>query len=87
MNEAAILAARANKKDISMKEAEQATDRVIAGPEKKSKVISDREREIVAYHEVGHALLARCLPNADPVHKISILPRGHGARIHSAAAA
>ena len=59
-----------------MDELSQATDRVIAGPEKKSKVISEREEEIVAYHEVGHALLARLLPNADPVHKISILPRG-----------
>ncbi len=76
LNEAAILAARADKKQVTMNEASQAIDRVIAGPEKKSKVISDREREIVAYHEVGHALLARLLPNADPVHKISILPRG-----------
>ncbi len=76
LNEAAILAARANKKEVTMDEASQAIDRVIAGPEKKSKVISDREREIIAYHEVGHALLARLLPNADPVHKISILPRG-----------
>ncbi len=76
LNEAAILAARANKKEINNEEASQAIDRVIAGPEKKSKVISEREREIIAYHEVGHALLARLLPNADPVHKISILPRG-----------
>ncbi len=76
LNEAAILAARFDKKEVSMNEASQAIDRVIAGPEKKSKVISDREKEIVAYHEVGHALLARTLPNADPVHKISILPRG-----------
>jgi len=76
LNEAAILAARANRKDVSMNEASQAIDRVIAGPEKKSKVISDKEKEIIAYHEVGHALLARLLPNADPVHKISILPRG-----------
>lgn len=76
LNEAAILAARANKKEITMQEVGEATDRVIAGPEKKSKVISDREKEIVAHHEVGHALLARLLPNADPVHKVSILPRG-----------
>jgi cell division protease FtsH len=76
LNEAAILAARANKKQVTMNETSQAIDRVIAGPEKKSKVISDREKEIVAYHEVGHALLARTLPHADPVHKISILPRG-----------
>jgi len=76
LNEAAILAARADKKSVTMNEASQAIDRVIAGPEKKSKVISDREKDIIAYHEVGHAILARTLPNADPVHKISILPRG-----------
>ena len=76
LNEAAILAARADKKEITMKELEEAVDRVIAGPEKKSRVISDRERSIVAYHEVGHALLSRILPFADPVHKVSILPRG-----------
>jgi cell division protease FtsH len=76
LNEAAILAARANKKEVSMEEASKAIDRVIAGPEKKSKVIGEKEKEIIAYHEVGHALIARLLPNADPVHKISILPRG-----------
>ena len=76
LNEAAILAARANKKEIMMEEVGEATDRVIAGPEKKSKVISNMEKEIISYHEVGHAMLARMLPNADPVHKISILPRG-----------
>jgi cell division protease FtsH len=76
LNEAAILAARADKKEVTMAEASQAIDRVIAGPEKKGKVISDQEKEIIAYHEVGHALLARLLPDADPVHKISILPRG-----------
>lgn len=76
LNEAAILAARADKKEISMEEMEEAIDRVIAGPEKKSKVISDKEKSIVAHHEVGHALLSRILPNADPVHKVSILPRG-----------
>lgn len=76
LNESAILAARANKKEITMIEASKAIDKVIAGPEKKSKVISDKEKEIVAYHEVGHALIARLLPNTDPVHKVSILPRG-----------
>ncbi len=76
LNEAAILAARVDKKEITMEEMEEAIDRVIAGPEKKSKVISDKEKSIVAHHEVGHALLSRILPNADPVHKISILPRG-----------
>jgi len=76
LNEGAILAARANKKEVTMIELEEAIDRVIAGPQKKSKVISDREKEIVAYHEVGHAVLARLLPYADPVHKVSLLPRG-----------
>jgi len=76
LNEAAILAARADKKEITMKELEEAVDRVIAGPEKKSRVISEKEKSIVAYHEVGHALLSRILPNTDPVHKISVLPRG-----------
>jgi cell division protease FtsH len=76
INEAAILAARRNRKDISLKELEDAADRVIAGPEKKSRVISQREKEIIAYHESGHALTARMLPNADPVHKISIIARG-----------
>jgi cell division protease FtsH len=76
LNEAAILAARADKKEVSMEEVEEAVDRVMAGPEKKSRVISDREKKIIAYHEVGHAILSSVLPNADPVHKISILPRG-----------
>ena len=76
INEAAILAARRNRKDISLKELEDAADRTIAGPEKKSRIISDKEREIIAYHESGHALTAKFLPNADPVHKISIIARG-----------
>ncbi len=76
LNEGAILAARKDKKEISMKEVESAIDRVMAGPEKKSKVISDKEKQIIAKHEVGHALLSKILPSADPVHKISILPRG-----------
>ena len=76
LNEAAILAARAEKKEITKIEVEEAADRVMAGPEKKSRVISDKEKKIIAYHEVGHALLSKLLPNADPVHKISILPRG-----------
>ncbi|MEE8637730.1 MAG: ATP-dependent zinc metalloprotease FtsH [Candidatus Margulisiibacteriota bacterium] len=75
-NEAAILAARADKKEVTMEEVEEAIDRVIAGPEKKSRVISDKEKSIVAHHEVGHAVLSKVLPDADPVHKISILPRG-----------
>lgn len=76
LNEAAILAARADKKEITMKEVEEAIDRVIAGPERKSRVISEKEKSIVAHHEVGHAILSKILPNADPVHKISVLPRG-----------
>jgi len=76
INEAAILAARRNRQDITLKELEDAADRTIAGPEKKSRIISDKEKEIIAYHESGHALTARMLPNADPVHKISIVARG-----------
>ena len=76
VNEAAILAARRNKKKISLEELEESIDRVIAGPEKKSRIISPREKEITAYHESGHALVARMLPHADPVHKVSIVARG-----------
>jgi len=76
LNEAAILAGRANKNELTKIEVEEAADRVMAGPEKKSRLISDKEKKIIAYHEVGHALLSNLLPNADPVHKISILPRG-----------
>lgn len=77
LNEAAILASRHNRKSISLKELEDAVDRVSLGPEKKSRVITQREKEITAYHESGHALTARMLPNADAqVHKISIIARG-----------
>ncbi len=76
VNEAAILAARRNKKAIGMPELEESIDRVLAGPERKSRKISPREKEVIAYHEAGHALVARMLPNADPVHKISIVARG-----------
>jgi len=76
INEAALLAARRDRKDITLKELEEAADRVLAGPEKKSRVISPKEKEIIAYHESGHALTAKLLPNADPVHKISIVARG-----------
>ncbi len=75
-NEAALLGARRNLKEITLKELEDAADRVIAGPEKKSRVISKREKEMIAYHETGHALVAKMLPNADPVHKVSIVARG-----------
>ncbi len=76
VNESAILAARREKKAIEMQEFEESIDRLVAGPERKSRRISPKEKEITAYHESGHALVARMLPNADPVHKISIVARG-----------
>ena len=76
VNEAALLAARLEKSKISMPEFEDSIDRVIAGPERKSRLISDEEKEMVAFHEVGHAIVSELLPLADPVHKVSILPRG-----------
>ena len=76
VNEAAILAARRNKRAIGMPEFQEAVERVIAGPERRSRLISDEEREIVAYHEAGHALVMQMLPNSDPVHKITIVSRG-----------
>ena len=76
INEAAILAARANKKVIGMDELEEAIARVIAGPERKSRRISDKEKEVIAYHETGHALVMKALPHTDPVHKVSIISRG-----------
>jgi len=79
VNEAALLASRKGKKDIGMEELEAAIDRVIAGPERKSRLISAKEKEIIAYHESGHALIAKLLPNCDPVHKVSIIPRGNAA--------
>ncbi|MCH8349375.1 MAG: ATP-dependent zinc metalloprotease FtsH [Chloroflexi bacterium] len=77
VNEAAIMAARASKKSIFMDDFEEAVERIIAGPERKSRVISPREKEMTAYHEAGHALVAWMLPNADRVHKISIVSRGN----------
>src|ERR1700682_640374 len=76
INEAAILAARANKKVIGMDELEEAIARVIAGPERKSRRISDHEKEVIAYHETGHALVMKALPHTNPVHKVSIISRG-----------
>jgi len=76
MNEAAILAARKGQKQIGMDELEEAITRVIAGPEKKSRVLTDKDKRLVAYHEAGHAVVSKLLPNADPVHQISIIPRG-----------
>ncbi len=76
VNEAALLAARHGKKQIEMVELEESIERVIAGPEKKSRLISDKEKRIIAYHESGHALVGHVLPNTDPIHKISIISRG-----------
>jgi cell division protease FtsH len=76
VNEAAILAARRNKKQVGMEEFQEAVERVIAGPERKSRVISPEEKEIIAYHEAGHALVMKMLPDCDPVHKVSIIARG-----------
>lgn len=75
-NEASLLATRHNKKKISMFEIEEAVERVIAGPEKKTRVISEEEKRIIAYHESGHALLSYILPHTDPIHKMSIISRG-----------
>jgi cell division protease FtsH len=76
MNEAALLTARRGFKEIGMPQLEEAIDRVIAGPERKSRIISDQEKRVIAYHEGGHALVGHALPNADPIHKISIIARG-----------
>src|SRR6202158_3480116 len=76
LNEAALLAARQNKTQIDMENCEEAIDRVIAGPERKSRIMSQREKEMIAYHESGHAMVAKLLPHADPLHKVTIIPRG-----------
>ena len=76
INEAALLATRRRKPDITMDELEESIDRVMAGPERKSKVMTDDERKMIAYHETGHALVGWALPNADPVHKVTIVARG-----------
>ena len=76
INEAALLTARSNKREITMQELEEGIMRVIAGPEKKSRVMSEKERLVTAYHELGHAIVGHLLPNTDPVHKISIISRG-----------
>jgi cell division protease FtsH len=76
LNEAALVAARQNKKRIDMTDIDEATDRVIAGPAKKSRVISEKERNIVAYHEAGHTVIGTVLDEADMVHKVTIVPRG-----------
>ena len=79
MNEAALLAVRADKKFIDMKDLEEAAARVMMGPEKKSRVITEKDKKITAYHEAGHAIAMRFSPNCDPVHEISIVPRGMAA--------
>ena len=76
LNEAALLAARKDKKTVSIKDIENSIDRVLAGPEKKSQLMSNEEKLIIAYHETGHALVGWALPNADPIHKVTIIPRG-----------
>ncbi len=76
VNEAALLAARHNKKRVDMKELDESIERVISGPERKSRLISDEEKKIIAFHEAGHALVGHVLPHTDPVHKISIIARG-----------
>lgn len=79
VNEGALLAARKGKEKIEMSDLEEGIERVMAGPERKSRIISEHEKKIVAYHETGHAIVAKILPGADPVHKISIIPRGNAA--------
>jgi cell division protease FtsH len=79
INEAALLAARKGKDAVQMPDLDEAVDRVIGGLERKSRVLSEKERDIVAHHEIGHALVASSLPNVDPVHKVTIIPRGVGA--------
>jgi cell division protease FtsH len=76
INEAAIMAAKKERKAVEQKDIEEAIEKMIAGPQRKSRIISEREKKIVAYHEAGHALVARMLPGCDPVHKVSIIPRG-----------
>jgi cell division protease FtsH len=76
INEAALLTARGNGKQINMAAMEEAIDRVMAGPQRKNAILSEKERKIIAYHEGGHALVGHAMPNADPVHKITIIPRG-----------
>ena len=77
LNEAALLTARENRKVISRDDVDEAIDRVMAGPQRKSRLMSEEERRVTAYHEGGHALVAHALPHTDPVHKITIMPRGH----------
>lgn len=76
VNESALLAARRNKKKVEMIDMEEARDKVMMGPERKSRIISEKEKKVTAYHEAGHALISRLIPGTDPVHKVTIIPRG-----------
>ena len=76
LNEAALLTARRDGKTIMMEELEEAITKVMAGPAKKSRIVTEKERKLTAYHEAGHAVLIRNLPNSDPVHQVTIIPRG-----------
>src|SRR5439155_5793648 len=76
MNEATLLAARMGRDMVSNRDLDEAVDRVVAGAERKSRINSEQEKLVIAYHEAGHALVSHALPNADPVHKVSIIPRG-----------
>ncbi len=86
INEAALLTARHDRKQIDMLTLEEAIDRVMAGPERKSRIMGEKEKKIIAYHEGGHALVGHALPNADPVHKVTILPRGRALGLHAVVA-
>ena len=86
VNEAALLAARNDKKEIEISDMEEAKDKVLMGVERRSMIIPYQERRNTAYHEAGHALVAKMMPDSDPIHKVTIIPRGQGARPHAAAA-
>ncbi len=79
VNEASLLAVRANKETITMTELEEAIDRVVAGPERRSRILGQKEKRVIAYHELGHAVMGTLLKHADPIHRVSIIPRGHKA--------
>jgi cell division protease FtsH len=76
LNEGALLTARSGGKLVDLATLEEAIDRVMAGPQRRTRLMSDKEKKVTAYHEAGHALVAHALPNTDPVHKVTILPRG-----------
>jgi len=76
INEAALLAARKNKEGVELADLEEAIERVMAGPQKRNSLMSEKEKKIIAYHESGHTLVAKLIPGTDPVHKVSIISRG-----------